>query len=79
MARKVIVRVLAEFDEQGKVYPKSLTWEDGRCFVIDRILDVRSAPSLKVGGAGMRYTCRICGHEVYLYQDCGQWFMEGRD
>lgn len=79
MARQVFVRVLAEFDEAGKIHPRVVTWEDGRSFAIDRILDVRPACSLKAGGAGIRYTCRISGREVYLYQDCGQWFMEGRD
>ena len=50
MARKVTVRVLAEFNEQGQLLPRSITWEDGRQYSIDRILDVRQAASLKVGG-----------------------------
>lgn len=78
MARKVSVRVLAEFDEQGRLLPRSITWEDGRRFAIDRVLDVRQAASLKVGGSGLRYTCRIAGQEVYLFCDDNRWFMEGR-
>ena len=79
MARKVFVRVLAEFDERGRLRPRSLTWEDGRAFEIDRILDVRQAVSLKVGGSGIRYTCRICGKQAYLFQDGNQWYMEGQE
>lgn len=79
MARQVRVKVLAEYDEDGHIRPCSLTWEDGRRYTIDRVLDVRPAVALKVGGAGMRYTCRILGREVYLFEDRGKWFMEGRD
>jgi hypothetical protein len=79
MARKVFVRVLAEFSESGQLVPRSVTWEDGRQFAIDRILDVRQAVSLKVGGSGIRYTCRIRSRPVYLFLDNNQWFMEGQD
>ena len=79
MARKVFVKVLAEFDLQGKLAPRVLFWEDGRRFEIDRVLDVRRAASLKVGGSGMRYTCRIQGRPVYLFQDGNQWYVEGAD
>ncbi|NLO36053.1 MAG: hypothetical protein GX112_06850 [Clostridiaceae bacterium] len=78
MAHKVTVRVLAEFDEHGQLLPRAITWADGRRYCIDRILDVRQAASLKVGGSGMRYTCRIHGQEVYLFRDDNHWFMEGR-
>ncbi len=79
MARKVFVRVLAEFDENGKLLPRSLTWEDGRQYIIDRVLDVCPGVSLKVGGSGIRYTCRILGRQVFLFQDENRWYMEGRD
>lgn len=77
MARRVYVRVLVEFDEQGRMAPRLIYWEDGRSFSIDRVLDIRRAASLKAGGSGMRYTCRIRGREVYLFEDNNQWFVEG--
>ncbi len=79
MARRVKVRVVVEFDEEGRGRPQSLTWEDGRQYRIDRVLDVRPAVALKAGGSGIRYTCRILGREVYLFEDRGCWFMEGPD
>ncbi len=79
MARRVTVKVVVEIDEEGQSWPQSLTWEDGRRFMIDRVLDVRPAVALKVGGSGLRYTCRILGREVYLFNDRGCWFMEGRE
>ena len=79
MARRVYVRVIAEFDETGGVHPMSVAWEDGRWFTVDRVLDVRRAASTKVGGQGIRYTCRIMGHETYLFDDNGRWFVEAKD
>jgi hypothetical protein len=78
MTRKVFVTVRAEHDTNGHIKPLSITWEDGRVFEVDRILDVRQAASLKAGGTGIRYTCRICGKETYLFDDEGRWFVEAK-
>jgi len=68
--------VTAEHDKSGQIRPLCLTWTDGRKYEIDRVLDVRQAPSLKGGGLGIRYTCRIRGKEFYLFCDEGKWFVE---
>ncbi|MBP2640187.1 MAG: hypothetical protein H6Q66_1138 [Firmicutes bacterium] len=73
---KVFIAVTAEHDAGGKIHPLALTWTDGRKYEIDRVLDVRQAASLKCGGQGLRYTCRICGKEVYLFCDEGKWFVD---
>lgn len=73
---KVFVRVTAEHDENGSVRPLILTWSDGRKYEIDRVLDVRQAPSLKAGGLGIRYVCRIRGKVIQLFCDEGKWFVE---
>ncbi|MDY6289972.1 MAG: hypothetical protein SPL86_00640 [Succiniclasticum sp.] len=73
---KINLQVNADFDLDGNVHPKAIIWEDGRVFEIDRILDVRRAASLKAGGLGIRYICRIRGKEVKLFNDEGRWFME---
>ena len=78
MARKVYVEVTAKFDTEGNITPLSVTWEDGMVYEIDRILDRRRAASLKAGGIGMRYTCRILGQRSYLYYEEPRWFVEGR-
>jgi len=79
MSRKVLVEVDAHFDTNGKILPTSIVWEDGRKFEIDRITDIRRAASLKAGGVGIRYTCRIRGKQTYLYHEENHWFMEGKD
>lgn len=77
--RKVYVDVMAEFTKEGMLVPRSIKWEDGSRYEISKIKDCRRAASLKAGGAGMRYTCIICGQEKYLfYEDNNMWFVEGR-
>ncbi|MEG6571714.1 hypothetical protein V6C21_04270 [[Clostridium] cellulosi] len=77
--RKVYVAVNADFTADGKVLPRSFTWEDGRNYEVDRIIDIRPAASLKAGGCGIRYTCRIQGKEAYMFLEGNRWFMEGKD
>ena len=79
MARRVYVNVIARHDEQGRVRPLEVEWEDGRRFEVDRLLDVRRAAALKAGGQGLRYTVRILGKETYLFEDEGRWFVEAKE
>lgn len=78
MHRRVYVKVVVEYDADGKVLPLSVEWEDGRRFKVDRLLDVRCAAATKAGGQGMRYTVRVMGRETYLFEDEGRWFVEAR-
>ena len=78
MARRAYVKVIARHDEEGRVYPLEVEWEDGRRYAVDRLLDVRRAAALKAGGQGLRYTVRILGQETYLFEDEGRWFVEAK-
>ena len=73
------MKVVAEFSREGGITPLRVEWEDGRSFEIDRVLDVRRAPAAKAGGYGTRYTVRVSGHETYLFEDEGRWFVEARE
>ena len=73
---KTFVKVNADHSPDGVITPISLTWTDGRVFEIDKIKDVRMAPSLKGGGLGLRFSCRIRNKEFYLFCDEGKWFVE---
>lgn len=76
---KVYVDVTAVFSSDGQLIPKCIGWTDGTLYLIQRVLDVRRAASLKAGGVGMRYTCLIHGRESYLYyEDNNRWFVEGK-
>lgn len=78
--RKVYVEVNAEFMPDGMVIPLSFTWDDGREYQIDKLIDRVRAASLKAGGVGMRYTVRVGGKETYMWleDNCNRWFMEGK-
>ena len=65
--------------------PREITWEDGRKYKIDRVLDIRQAAAMKAGGQGDRYTVRIRGQQSYLFFErstnqtgnkLGKWFVE---
>ncbi|MPM35746.1 hypothetical protein SDC9_82339 [bioreactor metagenome] len=73
---KAYVQIIAKHDLNGYMQPLTLIWDDGRQFSIDRVLDVRMMASLKAGGQGIRYRCRICGKPVNLFCDEGKWFIE---
>lgn len=73
---KVYVEVDAVFDTEGNIKPTALKWEDGRVYHIEKILEMKRAVSMKAGGQGIRYLCRIHGRERYLYYDEPRWFVE---
>ncbi len=84
---KVYVAVRADFRDDGVMLPREITWEDGRRYEIDRVTDIRQAPSLKSGGQGDRYTVMIKGHQIYLFfersaditgNNLGRWYVERR-
>lgn len=76
---KQYINVTAQFDEEGNITPLYITWEDGRKFPIDRVTDIRRAASLKAGGAGIRYTCRIGGKEKYIFLEENRWFLDRKE
>ena len=73
---KEYVKVRADFMPDGRIIPLMFKTEDGQKTVIDRVTEIRLAPALKVGGQGMRYTCRIGQHFIYLFHDRDYWFLE---
>ena len=83
--RKQYITVRVDFSDDGLMVPRSILWTDGQEYPIDRIRDVRSAPALKAGGQGDRYTVMIGGRERYLFfehnadygnEKIGKWFVE---
>ncbi len=69
------IDVTARFYPDGRVEPLCINWADGTEYEIDRVLDIRRAASLKKGGIGLRYTCRIKGRQRYLFLDGTRWFI----
>ena len=70
------------------MYPRSLTWEDGVKYEIDRVKAVRPAHAERASGQGDRYTVMIEGREKYLFfehsteygdKNVGRWFVERKE
>lgn len=78
MAYKKYVDVIVRYYPDGRIIPLAIYWAEGQMYEIDRVLDIRPAASLKAGGAGMRYTCRIQGHETYIWLEENKWFVEAK-
>ena len=70
--------IVAKFDPEDHLQPQSIRWEDGTVYEIDKVLHVCRGASLKAGGAGIRYTVRVCCKETYLFLEKNRWFVERR-
>ena len=64
---KVYVSVRADFRDDGIMLPREITWEDGRKYEIERVVDIRQAAAMKAGGQGDRYTVNVLGQQSYLF------------
>lgn len=82
---KVYVDVDVSMRQDGYMTPKSLVWEDGTRYFIDKVTDIRQAAAMKAGGQGDRYTIIIDGKQSYLFFErsanlsgnvIGRWFVE---
>ena len=76
--RKVFVDLTASFTKDGSLLPLFFVWEDGIKYEIDRVIDNTKAASLKAGGQGQRYRCKVQGKEIFIFFEEGKWFMEGK-
>lgn len=73
---KQYIKVLVEFDCDGNLLPKAIYWENNKKYDIEKVTDIRYAASLKAGGAGIRYTCKILGKNRFLFLENNRWFVE---
>jgi hypothetical protein len=73
---KVFLRVDCECTPDGDIQPVRFLWINKRWYDVDLIVDVRRAPSLKVGGKGICYTCRVKDRIIRLFRDGDRWYLE---
>ena len=78
MCRKVFVDVYANYKADGTIIPLSIKREDGTVYRIDQVLKVCRAASLKAGGAGIRYTCRIGNNITNIFLEENAWFVKAK-
>ena len=74
---KVYVAVILRVDEDGRMKPLAIEWEDGRRFDITKVADVRQAPPRHIGSSPtVRYVVDIAGQRRELYHEGARWFVE---
>ena len=61
---KMYVPVSVDFRDDGTMLPRSIQWEDGRTYTIDRVVHICQAAA-SVGGNGDRYTIEVNGNQCY--------------
>ena len=78
-SNKIYVDVNARFTSDGRLIPKEIIWSNGEKYEIDKVIAEQRRASLKAGGCGIRYTCRIMGGEHYpFYEENYRWFVEAK-
>lgn len=70
--------MIVKYLEDGTIMPLAIHWNEGELYEIDRVIDIRPCASLKAGGAGIRYTCMIQGHQKYIWLEESKWFVEAK-
>ena len=82
---KIYVKVDSTFDTTGFMQPKSITWTDGRTFLIDAVRDFRPAGTASNSYNGDCFTVLIGEQEKHLFFEhldprfngrLGRWFVE---
>ena len=83
-AERVYVRVNSDFDATGYMLPRSIIWDDGREFRIEKVQDYKAATPLN-GRNSDCYTVLIHGEEKHLFFErvdstyrsrVGRWYVE---
>ena len=84
--RKTYVDVTLDVAKDGHMYPRVITWGNGRQYQIDQLLDVQPAFASQRGGPDELYLVRIGDQECHLYFERnaetlagnhGRWFVAG--
>lgn len=82
LSEKIYVKVNSDFDSTGYMQPRTITWDDGRIFVIDQVKDFR--PGESASGCCDCYTVIVRGEEKLLFFErtdprfvsrVGRWYV----
>ena len=72
------VPVTLRVDENGKIRPLVIEFDEQHKYLVDKVLDVRRAACQSAGGVGDRFICRIQGQETYIWLEKGRWFIAAK-
>ena len=83
--QRVYVKVTSDFDSTGYMQPRTITWADGREFLIEAVKDFRPAGNRHDSTTTDCYTVVVKGETKYLYFEkgnrnqpsrFGRWYVE---
>lgn len=75
---KKYVPVVVRFDEDGRMRPMVIEFDESHRYLVDKVVEVRRAACQSVGGVGDRYTVRVQGRESHLWFEKGRWFLAAK-
>lgn len=81
---KIYVDVIASIGTNGSVKPLSIIWENGREYMIEKVLGVLRGSAMKQRSCSDRYTILVRNKRSYLflergvlgYNNFGRWYIE---
>lgn len=75
---KKYVDVISCDNADGSKDPLAIWWDKGVLYIIEKTTSREHCASLKAGGAGIKYTCVIEGHEKNIWLEDTRWFVEAK-
>lgn len=73
--RKQYVEVVATHRIDGSVRPQTITFAAGKVYRIDEVKSPALTQAGAMGEVARRYPVRVLGHDTYLYEDDGRWWV----
>lgn len=83
---KKYVSVDVHFQENGQMLPRTIYWEDGVRYPVDRVISIDRAAAQRAGGQGDRYFISVGGKKTAIFFEHttdqetssipGRWFVE---
>ena len=78
---KLYIPVRVHISEEGRITPEQIqAGYDGEWVIVEKVTDSRRRASLRAGTVGIRYSCVVNINEtqkhIYLFDECGKWFIE---
>lgn len=68
---KLQVAVAYSVDADGNIFPRLIKWQDGREWVITRVIHTCRCPY----SDNLRFTVLVAGQQKYLYYDDVNWYV----
>lgn len=76
---RIDVAVKMMHKKTGEIIPLTITFDNGREIVIDKVLQKRQGHTLKAFAPGWMYYCQTGKRKYYLHYDNEKWYIERKN